>query len=99
MLFTPEDHLTIYRSQTWPEIECCSQECGAASNLSDATQKHAIRLNEKPDVTDILPLFTRRRKLRDLYMLYRYFNCCQEIADLDLPLAILGRPTRATQTS
>lgn len=73
----PEDFFTIYRTQLPPTIEYCPHVWGAAPKFTfkflDYIQKHAIRLIDRPELTDGFPPLLARRKTGNLSIFYRYF--------------------------
>jgi hypothetical protein len=103
--FTPENLLTLYKATIRPTLEYCSHIWGAAPPttlaLLDSVQRRAIRLINKPALTNNLVPLDHRRKVGDLSLFYRYFHadCSAEIASIMPPPASFVRSTRMSQQS
>ena len=102
--FSPQQLLTLYKSQVRPGLEYCSHVWGSAPKstlkLLDSVQKRAVRLIGDTKLTDSLPSLAHRRAVGDLALFYRYFHgkCSSEIKSIMPALASFNRPTRHNQS-
>ena len=96
--FTADQLLTVYLSFIRPGIEYCSHIWGFSSSchLLDRIQDKAIRLINKPDLTNKIPPLSVRRNVASLCLLYRYFfhSCSDELAGCVFDLKQFRRETR-----
>ena len=100
--FTPEQLLTLYKSQVRPTLEYCSHIWGGAPKttlkLLDSVQRRAVRLINKHSLTGTLQSLSQRRAVAALSIFYRYYHgqCSAELSTLIHPAAWSQRTTRST---